>query len=105
VPYPQAANQRLLQPEFFRNYDLSTLFYNFCYRPGKLAQLFSANELKRRGWVFHRARHLWFRRIGEPIEVTETYEVANYECFEVEGADSWDVRPRQSFLFEFADMA
>jgi CCR4-NOT transcription complex subunit 3 len=105
VSYPQVANQRLLQPEAFRGYDLSTLFYSLFFRTGRPAQLFAANELKRRGRVFHWLRGLWFRRIEEPIEMTETYEVGNYECFEVEGAVSWDARPRLAFWFEFENMA
>jgi hypothetical protein len=104
LPYPQLTSQSLLQPEFFAKYDLSTLFYNFFYRPGTPAQLFSANELKRRGWLFHLKLQNWLRRLGEPTETNEGYEVANYEYFEIGGPDAWTVRTKASFVFEFANL-
>jgi CCR4-NOT transcriptional regulation complex NOT5 subunit len=97
-----APNQQLLQPEFFANYDLSTLFYAFFYSQRNGVQLSAANELKRRGWLFHAQLQTWLRRTGEPTEATEAYEVANYDCFE---PDAWAVRPRPAFRLEFASRA
>jgi CCR4-NOT transcriptional regulation complex NOT5 subunit len=47
----------------------------------------------------------WFRRLGEPSETTEAYELGNYEYFEVGGPEGWSVRSKPTFVFEFANMA
>jgi hypothetical protein len=104
LPYPQSVTQHLLQPEFFAKYDLSILFYNFYYRAGTPAQLFAANELKRRGWLFHLKLETWLRRLGEPMETNDAYEVANYDYFETGGTEGWSVQTKSAFMFEFANI-
>jgi CCR4-NOT transcription complex subunit 3 len=51
--YPPMPNMKLLQPEFFRRCDASTLFYIFFYFPGTPQQCFAGRELRQRGWRFH----------------------------------------------------
>lgn len=99
--YPQAPNMKLLQPEFFRRYDLSTLFYIFFYFPGTSQQMFAGNELKQRGWRFHTQYQTWFHRTSEPAKVTDKYEVGSFEYFDHNTQDGWCVRFRNSFKLEY----
>ncbi|OHS96289.1 hypothetical protein TRFO_37562 [Tritrichomonas foetus] len=99
--YPQSPNMKLLQSDFFRRYDLSTLFYIFFYFPGTPQQLFSGNELKQRGWRFHTKYQTWFHRISEPTEITDHYEIGAFEYFDHNTQDGWCVRVRNSFKLEY----
>lgn len=99
--YPQTPNMKLLQPDFFRRYDLSTLFYIFFYFPGTSQQMFAGNELKQRGWKFHAKYQTWFHRISEPTEINDKYEVAAFEYFDHNTSDGWCVRIRNSFKLEY----
>ncbi|OHS94342.1 hypothetical protein TRFO_11201 [Tritrichomonas foetus] len=99
--YPQSPNMRLLQPDFFSLYDVSTLFYIFFYFPGTAQQLSSGNELQQRGWVFHTKYQTWFHRIGEPTEKNEKFEVGKFEYFDHTTQDCWCVRQRNSFKLDY----
>jgi CCR4-NOT transcription complex subunit 3 len=98
-------NMRLLHPDFFAKFDLSTLFFIFFFRPGTSQQYFVIKELKKREWIFHTERQTWFRRIGEPTETTAVSETARYEYFEAKAGDGWAVKHCPSFTFELAKMA
>lgn len=103
--FPRKPHIKLVNPEIFSRYDLSTLCFIFFYRPGTAQQYFAANELKHRGWVFHIKDQTWFKRIGEPTEKTDTYEVGKYEYFDHTTNDSWCVRTKPSFKFEYSNMS
>lgn len=99
--YPTMPNMKLLQPEFFRRYDLSTLFYIFFYFPGSAPQFFAGRELKQRGWRFHTKYQTWFHRISEVTESTSTYEIGKFEYFDHSTAEGWCIRQRNAFKFEY----
>jgi CCR4-NOT transcription complex subunit 3 len=99
--YPQMPNMKLLQPEFFRRYDTSTLFYVFFYFPATPQQLYAGRELRQRGWRFHTKYQTWFRRAGEPAEVTAEYEIGRFEYFDHNAPDGWVVRIRPGFKLEY----
>jgi CCR4-NOT transcription complex subunit 3 len=99
--FPQIPNVKLLQPEFFKNYDVSTLFYMFFYFPGTPQQFLAGRELKQRGWRFHTIDQTWFRRLTEPIEVTSQYEIGTFEYFEHKEVDGWTIRQRTEFKLEY----
>jgi CCR4-NOT transcription complex subunit 3 len=101
---PAKLNMRLLHPDFFARFDLSTLFFIFFFRPGTSQQYFAIAELKKRDWIFHTERQTWFRRVGEPTERTAVYETARFEYFEAKAGDGWAVKQYPSFTFEFAKM-
>ena len=101
--FPTSPNMKLLQPDFFRSYDLSTLCFIFFFQRGTPQQYFAAKELRRRNWVYHIRYQTWFRRISEPVEKTDEYEVAKYEYFD-HGSEGWFVRKRPAFKFEYANM-
>lgn len=99
--FPQMPNMKLLQPEFFCRYDVSTLFYIFFYFPGSSQQYFAGRELKQRGWRFHTKYQTWFHRVGEPTEVTKEYEIGKFEYFDHNTSSGWCVRQRNSFKLEY----
>lgn len=101
LSYPQTPNMRLIQPEFFSRYDLSTLFFIFFYSPGTSQQYFAGRELKKRDWVYHMKYQTWFHRISEPTEKTSQYEIAKYEYFDHSTSEGWCVRQRPQFRFEY----
>jgi CCR4-NOT transcription complex subunit 3 len=99
--YPYLPNMKLLQPEFFKNYDEPTLFYVFFYFAGTPQQIFAGRELKQRGWRFHTLNQTWYRRTAEPIEVTPQYEIGAVEYFDHKEADAWQIRETAGFKFEY----
>jgi CCR4-NOT transcription complex subunit 3 len=102
--FPQFPMTRLLQPEFFKKLDESTLFYIFFNYRGKAKQFWAAEELKRREWRFHRKYETWFHRLSEPSEKTADYEVGKFEYFDHETREGWCTRLSSSFRFEAEDM-
>jgi CCR4-NOT transcription complex subunit 3 len=102
--YPQFPNLKLLQPEFFRRFDLPTLFYIFFYCPATTRQYWAGEELKRRDWKFHRRYETWFHRLTEPTEKTPEYEVAKFEYFDHSTREGWCMRVSNNFKFEYEHM-
>lgn len=99
IRYPTCRNMKLLQPEFLRKYDLTTLFYIFFFSPGTPQQYFAGQELKNRDWFYNTKFQTWFHRISEPTEKTSSYEVAKFEYFD--HSESWIIRESPSFKFEY----
>lgn len=100
IKYPIHKNMKLMQPEFFHNLDIYTLFYLFYYFPGTLQQFFAAEEMKKREWIFQKKSQTWFHRIAEMIEKTSTYEISKYEYFDQN--ENWRIIRQQSpFKLEY----
>jgi CCR4-NOT transcription complex subunit 3 len=102
--FPQSPNMKLLQPEFFKKCDESTLFYVFFYYPGTAKQCWAGEELKRREWRFHRKYQTWFHRLSEPTEKTAEFEVAKFEYFDHSTREGWCTRILNAFRFDIEDM-
>lgn len=103
--YPQTKNMKLVQPEFFKKYDLSTLFFIFFYSPGTSQQYFAGRELQNRDWIYHTKFQTWFHRIEEPKEKTAEYEISKYEYFDHSTSEGWCVRKFNNFKLEFSNIA
>ncbi|KAF8010671.1 hypothetical protein BT93_J1350 [Corymbia citriodora subsp. variegata] len=73
-----------LHQGYFAKFSVETLFYIFYSMPKDEAQLYAANELYNRGWVYHRELRLWFLRASnmEPLVKTQLYERGSYHCFD-----------------------
>lgn len=99
--YPQYPKMKLLQPDFFKKFDLSTLFFIFFYQPGTPQQYFAGQELKRRDWRFHTRYQTWFHRLSEPTEKTVSYEIGKFEYFDHGTPEEWCMRQRNPFKFEY----
>ena len=100
--FPQMPNVKLLQPEFFCRFDISTLFYIFFYFQGTSQQYFAGRELKQRGWRFHTKYQTWFHRVGEPTEITPQYEIGKFEYFDHNTSAGWCIRQRNSLKLEYS---
>lgn len=98
--FPQTPNIKLFQPEFLKNYDLSTLFYIFYYFPGSF-QYFAGEELKKRNWVYHNINKTWYHRLSEPSEKTSEYEIGKFEFFDTSSKDFWRVKQINPFKLEY----
>jgi CCR4-NOT transcription complex subunit 3 len=92
---------KLLQPEFFKRYDESIVFYLFSRLTRK--QYWAGEELKRRDWKFHRKYETWFHRLGEPTQRTAEFEVAKCEFFD-HPKKGWCPRAMTAFQFEANDL-
>lgn len=99
--FPKIPNLKLLQPEFFKKYDNQTLFFIFFYCAKTTQQYFAGCELRRRNWRFNTKYQTWFHRIGEPLEKTDQFEIAKFEYFDNSTPESWCVRVRSPFKFEY----
>ena len=103
--YPQTKNMKLVQPEFFKKYDLSTLFFIFFYSPGTSQQYFAGRELQNRDWCYHKKYQTWFHRLEEPKEKTVEFEISKYEYFDHSTSEGWCVRKFNNFKLEFSNIA
>ncbi|KAK8860232.1 CCR4-NOT transcription complex, subunit 3 [Tritrichomonas musculus] len=99
--YPQTPNMKLFQPEFLKNYDLSTLFYIFYYFPGSTQQYFAGEELKKRNWIYHNMNKTWYHRLSEPCEKTSDYEIGKFEYFDSVSKDYWGIKQIEAFKLEY----
>ena len=100
--FPQTPNMKLLRPEFFKQYDVQTLFYIFFYSPGTPQQFFAGQELKRRDWMFNTKYNTWFHKLSL-TEKSATHEVGKFEYFDY-SKESWSMRQRDPFKFEYENL-
>jgi CCR4-NOT transcriptional regulation complex NOT5 subunit len=103
--FPHTPNLKLCQPASLKKLDLQALFYIFFFSPDTPQQYFVAQELKKRDWQFHMRYHTWFKRVADPTEKKDTYEVARFDYFDTSAAEGWCVRPRQGFRMEYEHLA
>ena len=52
-------------PKYFENLEEKTLFYIFYYMPRDVLQLYAAEGLYRKGWVYNIKFQIWFKNIKE----------------------------------------
>ncbi|KAJ0978141.1 hypothetical protein J5N97_013615 [Dioscorea zingiberensis] len=74
-----------------------TLFYIFYSMPKDEAQLYAANELYSRGWLYHKEHQVWFMRVPntEPLVKTQTYERGPCLCFD---PNTWETVRKDNFV-------
>ncbi|KAK6926900.1 NOT2/NOT3/NOT5, C-terminal, partial [Dillenia turbinata] len=89
-----------LHQGYFSKFQVETLFYIFYSMPKDEAQLFAANELYNRGWLYHRDLRMWFIRPAnmEPLVKTPTYERGTYLCFD---PNSWETVRKDNFVLQY----
>lgn len=101
--FPQFPDLRLLQPELLHLTDDQTLFFVFYFHQSTPAQFHAGRELSARGWIFHRVQRRWFRRLSEPVERTDEYEIAKFESFACERSE-WGLRMHNTFRLNYTDV-
>ncbi|KAK6935943.1 NOT2/NOT3/NOT5, C-terminal [Dillenia turbinata] len=89
-----------LHKGFFSKFQVETLFYIFYSIPKDEAQLYAANELYNRGWLYHRELRMWFIWPAnmEPLVKTPTYERGSYLCFD---PNSWETVRKDNFVLQY----
>ena len=60
--YTGAAVTSFLQPNFFQNFEESTLFYIFYYLTRDTLQLFAGVNLYKKGWKYNHKYQIWFKQ-------------------------------------------
>lgn len=97
--YPSSAFSMVENPLFFEKLDQDTLFFIFYYQQTTIMQYFSAKELKKQSWRFHKRYMTWFQRLEEPKIITDDFEQGTYLYFDFES--SWCQRKKSEFAFEY----
>ena len=97
--YPSTPLKFLENPFFFEKLDSDTLFFIFYYQQNTIMQFFSAKELKKLSWRFHKKYMTWFQRLEEPKLITDDFEQGTYLYFDFES--SWCQRKKSEFIFEY----
>ena len=102
---PAGQKPFLLQPEFMKKFDLSTLFFLFYYGKTQNHRYYAANELKNRNWKFYTEMntYCWLHRVGEPIEKTPDYEVGKFDYFSPNN-EKWEIQTRNQFKFLYENI-
>lgn len=80
-------------------FDVDILFFIFYYVKTPLVRSAAIKELCKNSWKYHRYHMKWFKRHGEPIAVTDEYEIADYTYFDYE--NSWSQRKKPDFKYVF----
>lgn len=101
VPQCYYAKQApVLNQRYFSKFQLNTLFYIFYSMPQDEAQLYAANELYNRGWIYHREHRLWFMRVANTdlLVKTNAYERGSYICFD---PNTWETIRKDNFVMYY----
>lgn len=99
---PQCYNEKPPPPlnqYYFMKFRTETLFYIFYSMPKDEAQLFSANELYRRGWFYHKELRAWFSRFPNVEHIkTPTHERGSYLSFD---PHTWETKRKDNFVLQY----
>ncbi|KAF8379437.1 hypothetical protein HHK36_028872 [Tetracentron sinense] len=90
----------VLHQGHFSKFQPETLFYIFYSMPKDEAQLYAANELYSRGWLYHKELRLWLIRVAnmELLVKTNTYERGSYLCFD---PNTWNTICKENFVLHY----
>ncbi|CAI0475080.1 unnamed protein product [Linum tenue] len=91
---------RMSNPDLTSLFTVETLFYIFYSMPKDEAQLYAANELYNRGWIYHKEQRLWLIRVPnvEPLVKTPTYERGSYHCFD---PNTFEIIRKDNFVLNY----
>lgn len=86
-------------PNFYKKFDLDTLFFIFYYFKGNVQQTYAAIRLKYYAWRYHLKYKMWFQRLDEPNLITCEYEKGEFLFFDYE--TTWNFMKKNDFVFEY----
>jgi CCR4-NOT transcription complex subunit 2 len=77
-----------------------TLFYIFYSMPKDVAQLYAANELYNKGWLYHREYRVWLTRNPNvaPLVKNSLYERGSYLFFD---PSVWETIQKDNFVLQY----
>lgn len=97
--FPRHPFMHFNNPNFYKKFDLDTLFFIFYYFKGNIQQTYAAIKLKHYAWRFHLKYKMWFQRLDEPKLITSEYEKGEFLFFDYE--TSWNFMKKNDFVFEY----
>lgn len=97
--FPRHSFMHFNNPNFYKKFDLDTLFFIFYYFKGNVQQTYAAIKLKQYAWRFHLKYKMWFQRLDEPKLITSEYEKGEFLFFDYE--TSWNFMKKNDFVFEY----
>lgn len=97
--FPKHSFMHFSNPNFYKRFDLDTLFFIFYYFKGHVQQTYAAIRLKQYAWRYHLKYKMWFQRLDEPKLITCEYEKGEFLFFDYETA--WNFMKKNDFVFEY----
>lgn len=84
------------QMEKFSDETLFTIFYSM---PKDVLQIFAAQQLSSRKWMYHKVEKKWYQRAMNGIQSsTPSFEIGTYSCFD---PDRWEVKTKDNYKLEY----
>mmetsp|Transcript_39109 Transcript_39109/g.47346 ORF Transcript_39109/g.47346 Transcript_39109/m.47346 type:complete len:519 (+) Transcript_39109:125-1681(+) len=89
-----------LQPGYFGKYQDETLLYIFYSMPNDEAQLFAADELHNRGWLYHKILKVWLTSVpnSEPSVKNNHSERGSFYFFDT---NTWERVRKDNFVLQY----
>ncbi|CAK0780069.1 hypothetical protein CVIRNUC_004928 [Coccomyxa viridis] len=89
-----------LQPGYLSKFQVDTLFYIFYSMPNDEAQVLAADELRSRGWLFHKEFKLWLSKVPglTPVQIDERMERGSYTVFDL---GQWGQVRKDNFVLHY----
>jgi len=97
--FPRHAFLHFSNPNFYKKFDLDTLFFIFYYFKAHVQQTYAAIRLKHYAWRYHLKYKMWFQRLDEPKLITSEYERGEFLFFDYE--TTWNFMKKNDFVFEY----
>ena len=97
--FPKNTYLQFSNPNFYKKFDIDTLFFCFYYFKGLPQQTYAAIRLKQCAWRYHLKYNMWFQRLEEPNLITSEYEKGEFLFFDYE--TTWNFMKKNDFVFEY----
>lgn len=92
----------MVNTDLVLKFELETLFAIFYLQTDPYLRFLAAKELKRREWRFNKKFLIWFKRHGNPKEITQFYEKGDFLVYDCE--DRWTTIKKTDFIFEYRNL-
>lgn len=97
--FPRNTFLQFNNPNFYKKFDIDTLFFCFYYFKALPQQTYAAIRLKQCAWRYHLKYKMWFQRLEEPKLITSEYEKGEFLFFDYE--TTWNFMKKNDFVFEY----
>lgn len=97
--FPKNTYLQFNNPNFYKKFDIDTLFFCFYYFKGLPQQTYAAIRLKQCAWRYHLKYKMWFQRLEEPKLITSEFEKGEFLFFDYE--TTWNFMKKNDFVFEY----
>lgn len=97
--FPREPLPALYTKKMMSKFSTDTLFFIFYFQQNTAQQQLAADFLSSDPWRYHTALKTWFLRKNTPREITNNYECGS--CCYFDWEDSWTIKEKQEFKFEY----